>query len=176
VSYYLLRPPWTLKLLERELQCAAEVGQLSTPYFSLAKGQVLPYLDAVIKKALRIHLAVGLPLERVVPPSGAIISGMKYPGGTAVGVNAGVLYREYDIFVKDADDWRPERWLDSSAETKKNMDRAMFAFGGGSRTSIGKNISLLEVYKLVPTLLRHSEFELVGPEKEWTLYNAFSVH
>jgi hypothetical protein len=33
------------------------------------------------------------------------------------------------------------------------MERFFMAFGSGKRTCIGKNISLLEVYKLVPLLL-----------------------
>lgn len=33
----------------------------------------------------------------------------------------------------------------------------MFQFGMGARTYIGKNISLLQIYKLVPNFLRRSE-------------------
>jgi cytochrome P450 len=36
------------------------------------------------------------------------------------------------------------------------------AFGMGSRTCIGKNISLLEMSKLVPQLARNFNFELDG--------------
>lgn len=48
-------------------------------------------------------------------------------------------------------------------------------FGMGARTCIGKNISLLEVYKLVPTVLRRFEVRLEDPEKEWTVHNAWFV-
>jgi cytochrome P450 len=33
----------------------------------------MPYLQAVMKEALRMHPATGLPLERVVPAGGASI-------------------------------------------------------------------------------------------------------
>jgi hypothetical protein len=36
---------------------------------------------AVIKEALRISVAIASGLPRIVPPSGAIISGVKIPGG-----------------------------------------------------------------------------------------------
>ncbi len=36
---------------------------------------------AVVKEALRIGLATPAGLARVVPPSGAVISGFKIPGG-----------------------------------------------------------------------------------------------
>ncbi len=39
---------------------------------------------AVIKEALRIGVPVPAGLPRVVPPSGAIISGVKIPGGVRV--------------------------------------------------------------------------------------------
>lgn len=44
------------------------------------------------------------------------------------------------------------------------MERYFLAFGAGSRTCIGKNISLLEISKLVPELIRRFDFELdTGP-------------
>lgn len=39
----------------------------------------------------------------------------------------------------------------------KEMGATLLHFGMGARTCIGKNISLLEVYKLVPTFLRRFE-------------------
>ena len=45
-----------------------------------------------------------------------------------------------------------------------------FQFGAGARTCIGKNISIMEMSKLVPLLLRKFEFELSDPSKEWKLH------
>ena len=36
---------------------------------------------------------------------------------------------------------------------RQNMLRATLTFGAGPRTCIGKNISLLEIYKLIPSML-----------------------
>jgi len=36
---------------------------------------------AVIKEALRISIAIAASLPRIVPPSGAVISGVEIPGG-----------------------------------------------------------------------------------------------
>lgn len=38
---------------------------------------------AVTKEALRISVAVPAGLPRIVPPSGAVISGVKIPGGVS---------------------------------------------------------------------------------------------
>lgn len=51
----------------------------------------------------------------------------------------------------------------------------MFQFGAGSRTCIGKNISLLEIYKLVPNFLRRFDVELEDPRRDWRLHNAWFV-
>lgn len=41
------------------------------------------------------------------------------------------------------------------------MKNSLFAFGAGARMCIGKNISLLEMYKLVPAILRSFEVGLM---------------
>lgn len=37
----------------------------------------------------------------------------------------------------------------------------------GSRTCIGKNISLMEMAKIIPQIVRHFDVELAFPKKEW---------
>lgn len=176
IFYHLLKCPWTLEKLEQEIESADKNGLFATQCVSWTESQQLVYLNVVIKEGLRIHPPVGLPLERVVGPAGLSIYGTKLPPGTIVGVNPWVIHRDRDIFGPDADTFRPERWLEVEGEERKRMESAMFAFGGGTRTCIGKNISLLEMYKLVPTLIRRYKFELAHPEKELTLQNAFFVH
>ena len=135
----------------------------------------MPYLDAVIQESFRVHPAAGLILERVVPPQGIDILGERIPGGTIVGCNAWVLHRRPEIFGSDVDTFRPERWLEAKPDQLREMKATMFQFGAGARTCIGKNISLLEIYKLVPTFLRNFEVELATPKTEWKTYNAWFV-
>lgn len=92
-----------------------------------------------------LHPAPGLILERVVPADGMEILGHFIPGDTIVGCNAWVLHRRPEIFGKDVDAFRPERWLEANASQLSQMKATMFQFGAGARTCIGKNISLLEM-------------------------------
>jgi cytochrome P450 len=167
VFYYLLKnPPCMAKLLS-ELDTKAKEGYFHDNDHGLVtwtESQSLPYLDAVVKESFRLHPAAGLPLERIVPPSGIEIAGHFVKGGTIVGVSAWVVHRNREIFGEDVEVFRPERWLvdekkDREAEEKriKDMGATMLQFGMGSRTCIGKNISLLEIYKLVPSVLRRFE-------------------
>ena len=158
--YYLLKNPQCYRRLVEEIDAAVasqHIQGCSTGLVTWAESQKLPYLDACIKEAFRLHPAVGLPLERIVPPQGAAICGENIAGGTIVGCNAWVIHRREDIYGQDSEIFRPERWLEADKDTRKGMEACMFHFGMGSRTCIGKNISLLEIYKLVPSFLRRFE-------------------
>ena len=96
-------------------------------------------------------------MERRTPPQGIDILGEHIPGGVIVGCNAWVLHRRPEIFGEDVNVFRPERWIEADSSKLKEMKATMFQFGAGARTCIGKNISLLEIYKLVPTFLRNFE-------------------
>ena len=84
--------------------------------------QELPYLDAYVKEAERIHPGVGLPLERIVPSEGVTICGQYFNGGTVGGINAWVIHQDKSVFGQDAASWRPERWLCGRAERNKMED------------------------------------------------------
>ncbi|MCJ1258546.1 hypothetical protein MMC24_006379 [Lignoscripta atroalba] len=150
IFYNLLKYPQTLQALREELDAKANLDELVTWKQSLT----LPYLDACIKEAGRMHPPFGLPYERVVPSEGAIISGQRLRGGTVVGISAWVVHRDYSVFGNDSDIWRPERWTECDGDRRRKMENTLMTFGAGHRSCIGKNISLLEVYKLVPTLVR----------------------
>ncbi|KAK3726068.1 hypothetical protein LTR37_000216 [Vermiconidia calcicola] len=173
----LLEHPEVYKILMDELDQAAKDGTISDKEnnkVSWSETQHLPYLDACIQEAFRVHPAAGLILERVTPPQGMDILGHFIPGGTIVGCNAWVLHRRPEVFGNDVDTFRPERWLEAKPDQLREMKATMFQFGAGARTCLGKNISLLELYKLVPSFLRNFEIELKD-EKEYKHYNAWFV-
>ncbi|MBE3045160.1 cytochrome P450 [Candidatus Bathyarchaeota archaeon] len=77
----MLRNPVCFERLRGEVdQHAAEKGG---GYVTFKDSQGMPYLQAVIKEALRMHPATGLPLERVVPAGGATISGYFFQEGVS---------------------------------------------------------------------------------------------
>lgn len=178
VFHHLLRSPRAMARLRAELDGAGRGGAFAdneTGLVTWHESQRLEYLDACVKEAFRLHPAAGLPLERVVPPQGAEIAGRWVPGETIVGCSAWVIHRDRGIFGEDVDVYRPERWLVDEARDKvreeariKEMTGTMLHFGMGSRTCIGKNISLMEIYKLVPTLLRR--FEVSLPPRSFRRY------
>ncbi|KAF2656504.1 cytochrome P450 [Lophiostoma macrostomum CBS 122681] len=163
IIYHLLQNPETKRKLIEEIAEFRRKGQLSnSPRYTEA--QKMPYLQAAIYEGMRVHPAVGVNLPRVVPPGGAHLAGHYIPSGTVAGVNAWVVHQNEEVYGADAKEFRPDRWLE---EGSGDMHRFFFSFGAGSRACIGRNISLLEMSKLIPTIFLNYEVELANPTEEW---------
>ncbi|GAB1311344.1 hypothetical protein MFIFM68171_01554 [Madurella fahalii] len=162
IIYYLMKNPEVLRKLLRELQDAGLSPDSVSPIrYNQVEG--LPYLDAVIKEALRLHAALGTLLERKVPPQGCTLAGVHLPGGTVVGFAPYVIHRDEAYFGRDADVFRPERWLEVDQKGRQAMERSSLVWSQGSRICLGKNLAELEMKKVVPTLVLKFEFKLCDP-------------
>jgi cytochrome P450 len=156
IFYNLIRNPDKLAKLHGELEEVVKRRDLkrSDTLFTWDEVRELPYLSAVINESLRAHPAVGLALERIVPTGGLQHDDMVIPARTNIGCNAWALHLDEHIWGPKPEDWIPERWIDAISAQKSAMKNSLFSFGAGARTCAGKNISYLEMYKLVPALLR----------------------
>jgi cytochrome P450 len=163
IFYNLLRNPDKLSKLCNELEQAKSKRGANQNNDLLSWNEVreLPYLSAVINESLRTHPAVGLALERIVPAAGLHVGETSIPAGTNIGCNAWVLHLDEKIWGPEPECWIPERWVDASSAQKAEMKNSLFSFGAGARTCIGKNISYLEMYKLVPAMLREFDVSLL---------------
>lgn len=167
IVYHLMKNREAYQQVQQEIDEAFEQGRLSEPV-KFSETLKLPFLCATIKEALRIHPGVQLSMGRVVSTEGMVLCGSFIPGGYWVGMNAAVVQLDVSIFGHDADQFRPARWLEPEAT---NMDKHMLVFGAGTRTCIGKNISLAELHKLTPAILRHFDLELVEEHSTWKTKN-----
>ncbi|KAJ5923157.1 Cytochrome p450 family protein [Penicillium verhagenii] len=161
IFYNILAHPDVKKRFLNELWHRRKSGQLSDP-IKLHETEKWPYLQALIYEALRLHPASGLGFTRIVPEPGVEADGHFLPPGTIVAPNGWVIHRIKEVFGDDVEEYRPERWLDESM--KGDMQRYFLAFGGGTRTCIGRNISWMEISKVIPTLFLNFEFDLVSPK------------
>ncbi|KAL4981195.1 cytochrome P450 [Aspergillus desertorum] len=165
IMYHLLHSPNVLDRLRHEIDEFTAQGKCSDRV-TFKESQEMPYFKAVMKEALRMHSATGLPFWRVVPAGGAEIAGYFFPEGTVVGINAWVPHHDETVF-EDAETFRPERWLEAQkadSEKLKVMNEMYMPFGLGSRTCIGKHISIPEMSKLIPRILR--EFDSTTEKKK----------
>ncbi|KAL9107945.1 MAG: hypothetical protein Q9227_007267 [Pyrenula ochraceoflavens] len=153
--------------LKSEISEVVRHGNADSP-ITFEQAQKLPYLQSVIKESLRMWPATGLPLWRVIQAPGMTIAGTFFPPGVNVGMNSWVMHRDPDIFAPDPNTFRPERWLETSPEQLERMEKAYMPFGLGTRTCIGKNISMLEMTKLIPELVRRYRFEVLSQAMQST--------
>lgn len=76
-------------------------------------------------------------------------------------MNSWVAHYDTTVYGPDADEYKPERWLEADTEQAKAMEQNFMPFGNGARTCIGKNISLLEMNKLIPLLVRDFDIQFL---------------
>jgi cytochrome P450 len=120
--HLVLSSPPVYKRLVSEILQAEKSGHLSE-MIAYTEAQNLPYFQACLKETMRMRPAVGVNMQRFVPPGGAHIDGVFYRGGTMVSLNGWVLHRDQATFGNDADVFRPERWLEGNV---KEMERNMY--------------------------------------------------
>ena len=175
--YYLLKNRSKYDKLYEELRSA----ELSYPV-TWKESQQLPYLDACVKEALRIHPVVGQGLERAVPESGLVMpDSYVLPKDTRVCINPWTVSQS-SIYGENLEQFIPERWLQRTHETDQEYKdrivktrRADFAFGGGRHQCPGRNLALLEIYKGISTLILSFDMGLVDPAEEWHIIDRFAV-
>ena len=163
IFYHLHKHPEKLGILLQEIDEAFSEGRLTYP-IRFNDARKLRYLHAVITESMRIHSSLGSGLPREVPEGGAELCGKFVPGGSEVIMNSCAIQFDKRVFGSDADQWVPERWLQSEEATSR-MERLNLTFGQGPRVCIGRHITSIEMYKLLPTILRDFRFELLV--KEW---------
>ncbi|KAH6362247.1 hypothetical protein HBI34_179110 [Parastagonospora nodorum] len=147
--YHLLAYPNTFDRLYKELLAA----KTSRPFPSYSEVRELPYLEACVQEAIRVHPPFALPLERVVPDGGMTVLGYFLPGGTVIGGSPYVVNRDTSMFGEDAEFWRPERWLGGDAAHKRSLEASMLTFGAGRRICLGRHVGILEIKKLIAFLV-----------------------
>lgn len=123
--------------------------------------QNVPYLQAVFKEGVRLHLSGNVILSREVPEAGLELpDGTQLPSGVSVGMKAYVVSLREDVVGKDPEKFVPERWLRKEGETEEEfkarcqlMNRGNIHFGYGARTCLGKNITKFMICKSLATLV-----------------------
>ena len=148
-----LHTEWQSRVFEelRSLIPASPQSSRDLPYSDLSK---LPNLRAVVKESLRLSppFPSSFPREVSISSGAVTIPGLAapLPPGTKIGANHYVICRSRAVFGDDADEFRPERWLDPIGDEKqKHMEDAWSVFGRGPRICVAKDLAMMMLYKAV---------------------------
>ncbi|EAS30658.3 uncharacterized protein CIMG_06137 [Coccidioides immitis RS] len=152
-TFYILKQPEVYRRLKEEIH--AVWPNLNT-LPDLTDLEKLPYLTAALKESLRMSPGVASALPRIVPPSGAKISGQFIPGGTVVGMSSHFVHRSETVFEKP-NEFIPDRWL---GDKGSQLDKWLFSFSHGPRSCLGQNLAWAELYFCFAHLYRKFDIEM----------------
>jgi len=168
ITYYLAAYPLVQQKLQRELDEA--LGNDDDPVSTYEQVKRLPYLDAVINEALRIHSTSGIGLPRIVPEGGITVCGHFFPEGTVLSVPTYTVHRDKEVWGDDVDVFRPERWEERD---KNAIQKAFNPFSFGPRSCVGRNLASMELLIIISSILRRYHFVLEEPEKKFDTREGF---
>ncbi|KAJ6013104.1 hypothetical protein N7499_012292 [Penicillium canescens] len=181
---YLITNPRVYLKLQHEIDDATRRGlapRKGEGLITAAQARSLPYLQAVIREALRVCPPVTNIFPRDIPPDGdaLIVDGESVflPGGACIGYSACAMHQSEKIYGKDAEAFRPERWLESEPAKLAVMVRTNeLIFGHGRFQCLGKAVAQIEIGKTVFELLRNFDLALISPTRPWDARNYLGLY
>ncbi|KAI5449864.1 hypothetical protein NCC49_003980 [Naganishia albida] len=172
IIYYLSNNPRVMKKLQDELDKAAEEKAHGEEvlHFDYEDVKALPYLQACIDEALRLHSTSAIGLPRQVPEGGATILGEFFPGGTTVSVPAYTIHRDPTVWGEDSEAYRPERWFERDS---KLLQSSFIPFSYGPRSCVGRNLASMELSLLISSVVHRYDIEPLEPGKKLATAEGF---
>ncbi|KAK0670159.1 cytochrome P450 [Cercophora samala] len=147
----------------KEIEAAEERRLLSTPVLYEETKQHLPYFVACIKEGLRLNPPAPNLFGRIIlEKGGTVIDGVHVPQGAEVCSHPYAVGRDPEVYGPDAEAFKPERWLGDDEKHRAEMEAANFVFSMGPRVCLGKEIAIMEMYKVLPEIVRRFDFDVVS--------------
>ncbi|PQE32144.1 Cytochrome P450 protein [Rutstroemia sp. NJR-2017a WRK4] len=166
---YMLGSPIVYGKMLAEIDSAFERGVLSKPIpTSIEVSKNCPYYVACVKESLRLCPSAPNIFPRLVQADHAplVIDGKTIPVGTEITSTAYMANRDPELYGEDANEFRPDRWLEEDGEKGKLFDKYLATFGFGTRGCLGKELAMMELMKTPLMFFRHFEPRLCLPSKE----------
>ncbi|ESK88812.1 cytochrome p450 [Moniliophthora roreri MCA 2997] len=184
---------WTLFGLtgniEAQTKLRREVLSVPTEMPTMEQLNALPYLDAVVREALRLYTPVTetdrvvlkddvIPLnEPFTDKNGVVHHELRVKKGQQVTIPIIALNRDKKLWGEDANEFKPERWekLPDSVSGIPGIVNNLMTFLGGAHACIGWRFSLVEMKALLFVLVRSFEFELAVPREDLLIKQGIPV-
>ncbi|KAM0936149.1 putative cytochrome P450 [Dioscorea sansibarensis] len=117
----------------------------------------MPYLQAVVKEALRVHPPGPLlSWARLASADVHLSNGMVVPAGTTTMVNMWAITHDPNVWDLP-EEFKPERFLDAAVDVRGG-DLRLAPFGAGRRVCPGKNLGIVTVGLWIARLIQVYEW------------------
>ncbi|KAJ5627762.1 hypothetical protein N7490_009990 [Penicillium lividum] len=143
--HFLLKNQTAYERMMEEIESASKAGLISEmPQYDEVLTH-LPFYVGCVKETMRLCPSAPNIFPRYVPEPGLELFGKFAPAGTEISCNPYLVHRDPALYGDDAEEFRPERWLD--VERAKLYNKYNMAFGYGSRVCLGRDIAMMELFK-----------------------------
>ncbi|KAI0021645.1 flavonoid 3',5'-hydroxylase [Xylariomycetidae sp. FL0641] len=152
----------------KEIDAVTREGKLSVmPQYEEVVAHC-PYYLACVRESMRLNPSAPNIFPRLAPKDGLNLYGKYVPEGLEVTCNPWIVHRDPSIYGADAEEFRPERWLDP--EKAAEFTKYSMTFGYGVRICLGREIANMELYKaplqffraFEPTVLKEGKYIYKG--------------
>jgi cytochrome P450 len=159
--FHILSNPEILKKLKTELAIAAPNPDSMLPFLQLEQ---LPYLSAVVCEGFRVSYGVSSRLTRIAPDHDLVFNEWTIPAGTPVAMTSLFIHNDTKLFP-NPHDFKPERWLNGGVRDHR-LEKYLVNFSKGTRSCVGQNLAVAEIYLTVASIFRRFELELFETTRE----------
>ncbi|KAI1174479.1 trichodiene oxygenase [Nemania sp. FL0916] len=150
VFYHVYADRNILRRLREELASVANKENAHT----LSTLERLPYLTSVLKEGLRLSPGIATRAARITDRD-VFYSNWCIPAGTPIGMTTILMHTDEKLYP-DPLSFRPDRWLDSTAQERASVPFAPFS--RGTRMCLGMHLAWAEMYLLLSSLVQAFDF------------------
>ncbi|XP_077245939.1 flavonoid 3'-monooxygenase CYP75B137-like [Tasmannia lanceolata] len=150
----MLLKPETLKKARDELDALVGRDSILEDYHV----PKLPYLDAVVKEVLRLHPPNPFLIPHT-PSETCVVNGYTVPKNSGIYVNSWAIQRDPSVW-ENANDFIPERFLNTGKWDYKGNDFRYIPFGSGRRICPGVSLAEKSLGFVLGSLLHSFNWQL----------------
>ncbi|KPM34138.1 hypothetical protein AK830_g12433 [Neonectria ditissima] len=154
--YLLIRHPEAMSTLRQSIRAEAGSSPLDPELLTPTK---LPYALAIFYESLRLYPPVPIEIKQAQQAT-TLPDGTALPRGAIVVWCAWAMNRSRDTWGRDAEAFRPERWLaaDGTGAVTQRSAAEFPVFNGGPRICLGKKMAELVAVQAMTRLVDAFDF------------------
>jgi len=122
--------------------------------------EALPYMRALTQEVIRLSDVHPIGVLHGASAD-SVVDSRLIPSGSFIFPNFHRIHRDERAWGANANELRPERWMDDHGRFVGSKRKGFVAFGCGPRQCPGREIAQMEVFVFLANLLKRLEFSLV---------------